>query len=276
MLTETNSYSHEMLNELALENINEQTISQELEKYLGQYSGSFSRGQQKKYFEAFERGLLSGLDRKSIEPIALHFSGESQVRGMQQFFKRSQGWEAALSECYRRQLSEELGEEGGFACVDESCFVKKGSESAGVARQYCGRLGKKENCQSGAFLSYASEKGYGLVSGKLYLPKLWFEDSFSEKRDRCQIPQDAKFQTKNEMASRMLAEIIENGQFPIKWVGCDAAFGSDHGFLDRLPDTVRYFAAVKENEFIFPSMPEALVPENQPGKPGGRFKHPRA
>ena len=275
MLTEPNTYNLELLNELALENISEVEISEELERYLNHYARCFVRSQQQKYFKAFEGGLLSGLDRKSIEPIALHFLGEEQVRGMQQFFTRSKGWEESAGQCYRSMLSEQIADDGGFACVDESCFIKKGSESAGVARQYCGRLGKRENCQSGVFLSYASERGHGLVDGKLYLPKLWFDDSHSEKRDSCQIPPNLAFQTKNEMAARMLGEMIESGQFPIKWIGCDAAFGSDHVFLDGLPDTVYYFAAVKENEYIFRSMPDTIVPETPSGR-GGRFKHPRA
>jgi SRSO17 transposase len=274
-MTDIKAYDLVMLTELALENISEHEINEELEHYLRKYSFCFVRSQQKKYFEAFEKGVLSGLDRKSIEPIALHFLGEGQVRGMQQFFKRSRGWEESVEQRYQHLLSEQISCDEGFVSVDESCFVKKGAESAGVARQYCGRLGKKENCQSGVFLSYASEKGYGLVSGQLYLPQAWFGDSYSDRRDTCQIPKEAQFQTKNEIASQMLGKMIESDHFPSKWIGFDAAFGSDHGFLDGLPDTVHYFAAVKEKEYIFRSMPDVAVPESPSGR-GGRFKHPRA
>jgi len=276
MLTDINAYDIKMLNELALENLSEQEISSQLEKYLKKYAECFTRPSQTRYFEAFEKGILSGLDRKSIEPIALHFLGEEQVRGMQQFFTRSKDWDENLAPCYQRQLSERIAGEDGFLCVDESDFVKKGAESAGVARQYCGRLGKRENSQAGVFVSYASEKGYGLIDGKLYLPERWFDDSYSEKRDRCKIPKEVRFQTKNEMAAQMLGEVIGNGQFPIKWIGCDAAFGSDHVFLDGLADTVCYFAAVKEKEYIFLSMPDVIIPENQTAKRGGRYKYPRA
>lgn len=276
MLTEMNAYDINMLNGLALKNISEREINDELEKYLKKYAECFTRSSQTRYFEAFENGVLSGLDRKSIEPIALHFLGEGQVRGMQQFFTRSKDWDEKLAQCYQKQLAERISGEEGFACVDESDFVKKGTASAGVARQYCGRMGKRENSQSGVFLSYASEKGYGLIDGKLYLPKAWFDDTYAEKRNNCRIPHEVKFQTKNEMAAQMLNEIVEGGHFPIKWIGCDAAFGSDHGFLDGLADTVCYFAAVKEKEYIFPSMPNVIIPENQPSKRGGHFRHPRA
>jgi len=91
MLTDTNAYDIQMLNELALENLSEQEISSKLEKYLGKYAGCFTRPLQVRYFEAFEKGILSGLDRKSIEPIAPHFLGEEQVRGVQQFFYTLKG-----------------------------------------------------------------------------------------------------------------------------------------------------------------------------------------
>jgi len=78
---------------------------------------------------------------------------------MQQFFTRSSGWDESVSECYKKQLANQLTDSKGFLSVDESDFVKKGKNSAGVARQYCGRLGKRESCQAGVFISYASEKG---------------------------------------------------------------------------------------------------------------------
>ena len=111
------------------------------------------------------------MDRKSIEPIALTFIGESEVRGMQQFFTRSVGWYEAVKKRHKEKLGEQISAEDGFLSVDESDFEKKGKDSAGVARQYCGRLGKKENCQAGVFVSYASESGIGLVDSKLYLPE---------------------------------------------------------------------------------------------------------
>jgi SRSO17 transposase len=177
MVTEMNAYDIKMVNEPALESISEREISEQLEKYLSKYEGCFGRPSQVRYFKAFEKGVLSNLDRKSIEPIALYLLGENQVSGMQQFFTRSKDWYENLAECYRRQLSEQIGDENGFVCVDESDFVKKGAFSAGVARQYCGRLGKRENSQAGVFLSYASGMGYGLMDEKLYLPEIRFDDT---------------------------------------------------------------------------------------------------
>ena len=206
MLTKKNSYNSELLGKEMFQGISEVDITEQLEQYLRGYETCFVRSQQVRYFEAFERGLLSNLDRKTIEPIALSFLDEKDVRGMQQFFTRSKGWDEAIKESYQRQLSEQLSHTEGFLSVDESDFPKKGKGSAGVSRQYCGRLGKRENCQAGVFLSYATEKGIGLVDSQLYLPKGWFGDDYKERRIDCAIPDNVTFKTKNAMAKEMIAE----------------------------------------------------------------------
>jgi len=275
MLSKKNPYNTVIPEIKALQNISSDEITKQLQDYLDSYQDCFVRTQQIKYFEAVEKGLLSNLERKSIEPIALSFLEEKEVRGMQQFFTRSTGWDDAVHNRYKEQLAKQLTDITGFLSVDESDFVKKGKESAGVARQYCGRLGKRENCQAGVFLSYASEKGIGLVDSRLYIPNVWFGDDYKEKRKDCQIPEEMTFKTKNEMAKEMMNKVINSQLFEIQCVGCDASFGSDHTFLDSLPLSVFYFASVRENEHIFREMPQIVIPENISGK-GGRFKHPRS
>ena len=275
MIAELRTYKIEELDEESLRAINEPEVIAQLEKYLAEYEGCFSK-LQARYFQGFEKGILSQLERKSLEPIALHYMGERQVRGLQQFFSRSRGWDEGLQESYQKQLAEQLADDEGFMSLDESCFIKKGDASAGVGRQYCGRLGKIDNCQSGVFTSYASQKGYGLLNARLYLPQDWFGEGHAERRKQCQIPEGISFRTKNDIAREMVAEVMQQGRFPVKYLGCDAAFGSDHGFLDALPGGLTYFAAVRESEHIFVTMPEVTVPQNLPGKRGGRFKHPRA
>ena len=169
MIAGENPYNREIPGLETLDKITAEDITTKLQEYLSSYKKCFVRSQQVGYFEAFIKGLLSNLERKSIEPIALSFMEEKDVRGMQQFFTRSRGWDKALGECYREQLADRVNDSNGFLSVDESDMVKKGKESAGVARQYCGRLGKRENCQAGVFVSYASEKGIGLVDSRLLL-----------------------------------------------------------------------------------------------------------
>ena len=213
MIAKGNPYNTEIPEIRAFQGISATEITKQLQDYLESFKNCFVRSQQIKYFEAIEKGLLSNLERKTIEPIALSFLGEKEVRGMQQFYTRSVGWDEAVSRCYKEQLASQLSGTDGFLSVDESDFVKKGKESAGVTRQYCGRLGKRENCQAGVFLSYASDNGIGLVDSRLYLPEVWFSDDYEGKRKECQIPAETTFKTKNEMAKEMMGEIINSKLF---------------------------------------------------------------
>jgi SRSO17 transposase len=278
MLLESNPYIANIANMVG-ENFSEHLKSCDLTthflEYINEYRSCFVRPSQVIYFQAFLQGLLSDLDRKSIEPIALSTLGEKSVRCMQYLFSDSKGWFEALLHRYQEYLSQELMDIDGFLSVDESDFVKKGVDSAGVGRQYCGRYGKRENCQASVFLSYATSKGIGLISSCLYLPKAWFDAAHANKRIKCQIPEELAFKTKNQIAKEMIADVIAKGLFKIKCIGCDAAFGSDHTFLDSLPKSVYYFASVRANEYIFRTMPAVSIPEKKSGK-GGAYKHPRS
>ena len=114
MLSEKNPYNTVIPEIEDLQKISGEEITTHLEKYLSGYHGYFVRSQQIKYFDAFAKGLLSNLDRKSIEPIALSFLEEKDVRGMQQFFTRSKGWDEALNKSYKAQLSRQLSDSQGF------------------------------------------------------------------------------------------------------------------------------------------------------------------
>jgi SRSO17 transposase len=273
MLAGKQGYDARMLEGMRLEEIKADEISEAFERNMDAYQDVLKNQSQRKYTKAFVGGLLSELDRKSIEPIALTMLGEKEVRGFQQYFKRSRLPDTALLNRYQELLSETLSEPDGFICVDGSDFVKKGAFSPGVARQHCGRLGKTENCQAGVFVSYASDKGYGLLERRLYLPKAWFAEEKQEQRTKCGIPDDTVFKTKNQLASEMIAEIVAGDMFQVRWLGCDAAFGCEHKFLNSLPETLCYFAATHKNEFIFTGRPEMYVPENV--RNGRRYKHAR-
>ncbi len=163
MVARENAYNQELFRLHELDKVEPEAIAEALETYLSEYEGSFSNPSQIRYFKTFEKGLLSDLERKTIEPIALALLEEKDVRGFQQFFQRANFSEEQLLSCYQAHLAGVLGAQDGFLSVEGSDFPKKGTHSVGVARQYCGRLGKSENCQAGGLLSYAKEKGYGLV-----------------------------------------------------------------------------------------------------------------
>jgi SRSO17 transposase len=144
--------------------------------------------------------------------------------------------------------------------VDASDFLKKGKESVGVARQYCGAVGKTENCQSGVFVGYSSDKGYGLLDGRLYMPKSWFWDEQEKRRKDNWVPEDLVFETKQQIALQLIHDVQETGLYPAKWIGADAAFGSDIDFLENLPNDLSYFAAIKSDTLVFTKKPKIGLP----------------
>jgi SRSO17 transposase len=154
--------------------------------------------------------------------------------------------------------------------LDSSEQVKSGKESAGVARQYCGRLGKVENCQSGVFVGYVGDKGHRLLDARLYLPQKWFEDNSAERREKTGIPKDLTFESKPQIAGLMIRNLDRSGLFPAKWIGCDATFGMDREFLEGLPQGRFYFASIRTNLHVLTSAPEWEVPK----RTGSRGKVP--
>ncbi|ETW92194.1 MAG: hypothetical protein ETSY1_44740 [Candidatus Entotheonella factor] len=121
---------------------------------------------------------------------------------------------------------------------DESGFVKKGKESAGVARQYCGSRGKVDNCQEGVFAAYASRHGYGLLDQRLFMPEVWFREDYARRRARCQVPEGLSFQSKPQLAATMLQALCRDGLVPFKYVVADCLYGNSPDFLDALDTCV--------------------------------------
>ena len=117
---------------------------------------------------------------------------------------------------------------------DETGFVKKGKDSVGVARQYCGTLGKVENCQVGVFAGYASRQGYALVDKRLFLPEVWWTDAYAARRTRCNVPDELTFQSKPQLAAAMLQAIAQEGLLPFKYVVADCLYGNSPDFLDAV------------------------------------------
>ena len=168
--------------------------------------------------------------------------------------------EGKMLSTHQEMLSKQIASEGGMLTVDSSEFPKKGKESVGVGRQYCGRLGKVDNCQSGVFVGYCSNRGYGLVGTRLYMPKAWFDDEHKKRREGNKVPEDLLFQTKPQIASDLVQEVSSTGLFPIQWIGCDATFGSDVQFLESLPRGTYYLAQVRSDTRVFLKKPKVGLP----------------
>jgi SRSO17 transposase len=158
------------------------------------------------------------------------------------------------------ELSELLSHEEGMLAGDNTSFPKKGNNSVGVARQYCGSTGKVDNCQTGVMLGYASVNGYGIVDYELYMPDKWFDDNHADLRDKCSVQSDIQFRTKNEILLSMIQSTAQSGLFGAKYVGVDSEFGSDSNFLDGLPGELMYFADIRSNQLVFAERPSVSVP----------------
>lgn len=203
------------------------------------------------------RGLIAEVGRKNGWQLAEH-AGYAHPRGMQRVLARY-AWDAdAVRDDLRAYVVRELGDAEGVLIIDETGFPKQGHHSAGVARQYCGTLGKIANCQIGVFLGYASPRGYAGIDRALYLPQGWLNDPA-----RCRqagIPAEMPHRTKPQLALAMVEQALEHG-VPARWVVADEVYGSD-GKLRRALETrdQAYVLAVRGNE-----KPSCWPPYGPPG-----------
>lgn len=235
-------------------------MADELVRFHEQFHSCFGRLEHQRLGMAYISGLLSNCEAKSVEPIALEFLDQTAVRSMQRFMKTYRWDHEAMEAKHQSLLSEVIAAPDGMITVDSSEFVKKGKESVGVARQYCGSVGKVENCQSGVFVGYTSDKGYGLLTCRLYMPESWFCEEQEKRRKENLVPDDLIFQTKPQLATDLIKEIVKTDLFPAQWIGCDATFGSDWDFLKSLPESVYYFASIRSNIKVFLEKPEVGIP----------------
>ena len=208
-------------------------------------------------------GLVSKLERKTGEGIAyLH---DQNRQGLQKFIGY-QSWEhQPMLLTLARQVGQELGQADGVIVFDPSAFPKKGTKSVGVAKQWCGRLGKIENCQVGIFMGYVTRKEHALVNVRLYLPEEWTGD-----RARCReagVPQTVPFRTRHQQALEMLNEC--GADLPHIGIAGDDEMGRPSGFRRDLRDRgERYLLDVPSNALIRDL--EAPPPEYS-----GRGPHPK-
>jgi SRSO17 transposase len=205
----------------------------ELWEFQSAFHNCFTCSEPRVQFFDYMVGQLSHLERQSIEPMALHIAGGT-VRGLQRFISDARWDEEQMLWNYHQLVAEAMGEPDGIVMFDETGFVKKGKDSVGVARQYCGPLGKVENCQVGVFAGYASRQGYALVDKRLFLPEVWFTEAYAARRAKYRVPQELRFQSKPQPAATMLRRIAREGLLPFKYVVADCLYGQSPDFLDAV------------------------------------------
>jgi SRSO17 transposase len=270
MMLSKPDWSPELFAEIGL---NEQSVADlgvGLNSYMDLYTSCYSRRDQQQNGETYIKGLLSDLDRKSIEPIALRYQDEKAVRTLQLFLKDSPWDEQRMKKIYQDRVCTTANDPEGMITVDGSDIAKKGTKSAGVYRQYCGSKGKVENCQAGVFVGYSGSRGYGLLDARLYLPGAWFDETHKASWSSCDIPETTQFRTKPQLALEMIQEATKNHALSFKWVGCDGAFGCDAEFRKGLPENTLFFADIHSTQRVFRERPHWSPPERK----GGRGKQP--
>ena len=193
-------------------------------------------------------GLLGPVERRNGWQLAEQI-GEAAPDGVQRLVRTAR-WDAdAVRDDLRAYVVEHLGDEDAVLVVDETGFLKKGSKSAGVARQYSGTAGRIENCQIGVFLAYASHRGRAFLDRELYLPQAWIDDG--ARRRAAGVPEEATFHTKPALARRMLARAFAAG-VPATWVTGDEVYGNDGGFRRWLEGEARaYVLAVARSHMVW-------------------------
>ncbi len=222
-------------------------VAGELDRVHALIAGRFARSEPRSRAREYLPGLVAGLERKNGWTLAER-AGEASPDGMQRLLRWADWDVDGVRDDLRSYVVGQLGEPGGVLIADETGFIKKGTRSAGVQRQYSGTAGRTENCQIGVFLAYASPGGHALIDRELYLPRSWADD-----RQRCRaagIPDDVEFATKPQLAQQMLARALD-ARVPFSWFTADEAYGQAtylHAWLEERD--VSYVLAIKRNDTL--------------------------
>ena len=220
-------------------------VTNRLAEFVEPFAALLGRPEQRQRAVEYVSGLISDLERKNVESIAYRLD---QDRGSLQHFIGTAPWDhGPLFLELARQVGQELGEDDGVIVFDPSAFPKQGRQSVGVARQWCGRLGKVENCQVAVYMAYVSRKDQALVNTRLYLPEEWAQDR--KRRKAAGVPKEVKFQTRHEQALEMLSE--QGHVLPHAWIAGDDEMGKVAWFRRDLNDlSENYLLAVPSNTLI--------------------------
>jgi SRSO17 transposase len=247
--------AQELLDDATLSAAAVRHLQDDLTRFLQRYLPLFYRREQRDLARLVIKGRLSGLERKTCEPIAVE---AGRHRKPVQHFVGQGAWddEAVMAEL-RRDVAAELGDPAGVLILDGSGFVKKGHHSCGVERQWCGRLGKVENGQVGVFLSYAAPGGYAPLDRRLYLPEDWLADGRRCRRAR--VPKEVAFQK----AWRIGLELLDRSgpDVPHAWVVGDDEFGRVVAFREGL--------RFRHERYVL-DVPAATLVREVGVRPGGR------
>ena len=248
-------------------------IKPSLDKYLHEFDGCFGRVTARRHLDTYVQGQLGPLERKSIEPMA--DAAGTPPRTLQEFLGLYRWDESAMRDRLQQRVARRHGHGQSVGIIDETSFKKKGAGTACVQRQYCGAVGKKENCVVSVHLGYATPEFHTLIDGTLFLPKgTWHED-----RERCReagIPDDVVYRSKWQIALEQLQRARGNG-IRFAWVTFDEWYGGKPPFLRELDALGQnYVGEVPANFAVWTRRPQVLYRQaDRDLRPGGAGSFPR-
>ena len=243
-------------------------ISARFEQYLEHLAEGLAHADRRSGLRGYCTGLMLPLSRKSVEPMAARLDPQrvsARHQALHHFVAKSRWSDEALLARVREQVAPLLGSEGGrYWIIDDTGFAKKGRHSVGVARQYCGQLGKQDNCQVAVSLSLASPRGSVPVAWRLYLPLEWASDA--ARRDKAQVPAEVQFATKPQIALAQVREALASGM-PPGIVLADAGYGDETAFRDELTRLgLLYAVGVRPGTTVWAGGVEPLLPKPWSGR----------
>ncbi|MDA8168561.1 MAG: IS701 family transposase [Nitrospiraceae bacterium] len=238
-------------------------------QYVEEIGGAIGHADRKAPLREYMTGLLLPLERKSVEPMAAAIeprrTGTAHQR-MHHFVAKSAWSDEYLMKAVRKWAIPRLTAKDMVKAwiIDDTGFPKKGKHSVGVARQYCGQLGKQDNCQVAVSLSIATGRASLPIGYRLYLPKEWAEDT--EKRAQAEIPDSIEFQTKPEIAIELVKKALDE-DIPRAIVLADAGYGNDTDFREKLNKLkVVYAVGIQKNTNVWAGASAPLQPLAYQGK----------
>lgn len=240
-------------------------ILDNLDQYWQRFAPHFQRREQSEWGVKYISGRIMEGKKYFTNAIARRV-GEKNERAMQNFIGASPWDDHAVLMEHQLTAQETLGHPDvghpdGCIIMDGSGFPRKGTESAGIARQYCNETGKIDNCQVGVYLAYSTPKGHTLLDRRLHLPEKWFSDEYATRRQRCDIPEEITFCTHQELAWEMLNGVDQRQVVTFEWVLGDAEFGRDTKLLDKIDGIKKcYFMEVPVDTRVWLKRPQTEIP----------------
>ena len=247
------------------------TFLPELQRFLTHFDDCFHDHRCRQHLPVYVRGQLSNLPRKSVEPIAL--KAKVPVRTLQEFLTHHEWDHLLLRDRLQQIVATDHAGPGSVGLIDETSFVKKGTHTPGVQRQWCGHLGKVDNCVVTVHLGYTRNDFQCLIDADLFLPESWDQD-----RDRCRkagIPDAIVYRPKWKIALEQFDRAVANG-LVFDWLTFDEGYGGKPEFLRELSTRKQHWVAeVPKNTFGWLAVPKVIETSIPTGKQGRPLATPR-